>query len=434
MADPRPVVVNFSQIANAFGGAEAVFAAHEEANVDGSDDEGAFRAVMGRAITSLQDAETVPDVLSSPDDPAGALLQSFLAEQAAASGMVQAGTADALEATFDKHDYWGWARGAGWNFIKTKLGRQSRHALLPWPKPADNQRLPPGARVAIMGDWGTGLYGAPRIAQAIEANGADYAALIHLGDVYYSGTEKEVENRLLLAWPEVTGAISRFCNSNHEMYSGGGPYFTETLRRFEQPSSAFVLENADWLLVGLDTAYDEYLLADGQLAWLEEVLATQGERGVVLLSHHMLYPRYPSAHESPAGLQRQLHDILISRRITAWYWGHEHLCSIFDAHPEWGLYGRCVGHSGYPYARKDFGDAPLDKLGHDVAWRTVAQRDEAPSSLVLDGPNHDVGQHADKFGPNGFMTLELHPGRLREIVNDAEGRELWANEIDVARP
>jgi hypothetical protein len=426
--------VNFSQIANAFGGTEAVFAAHAEAVGTDAGDDGAFSAVMGRALTSLQDVEIVADVLSSPDDPAGALFQSFLAEQAAEAGMVQPGTADAFEATFDKHDYWGWARGAGWNYIKTKLGRQSRHALLPWPKPADSQRLDDEARVAVLGDWGTGLYGAPRIAQAIEARGADYSALVHLGDVYYSGTEKEVADRLLLAWPKVPDAISRFCNSNHEMYSGGAPYFTDTLPRYAQTSSAFVLENDDWLLVGLDTAYDEYRLADGQVEWLNGVLATQGDRGLVLFSHHMLYPRNPSPHESPATLQRQLADILSAKRVTAWYWGHEHLCSIFDPHPKWGLHGRCVGHSGYPYARKNFHDAPMEKLAHDAAWRTVAGRDEAPRSLVLDGPNHDVGEHADKFGPNGFMTLELHPGRLREMVNDAEGRELWANEIDVARP
>jgi hypothetical protein len=433
VAPPRPVVVNFSQIADAFGGAEAAFAAHEEADAPATDDDTAFRAVMSRAITALQDSETEPGVLSSPDDAAGALLQSFIAEQAEAGGLVQPTTGDALEAKFDKHDYWGWARGAGWNFLSTKLGRQNRHALLPWPKPGDSEHLASGARVAILGDWGTGLYGAPRIADAIEQQGGAYAALVHLGDVYYSGTETEVAHRLIQAWPKVD-APSRFCNSNHEMYSGGGPYFTETLPTFGQTSSAFVLETDDWLLVGLDTAYDEYRLADGQIEWLKEVLHTQGDRGLVLLSHHMLYPRYPSKHESPADLQRQLADVLDSRRVTAWYWGHEHLCSVFDPHPSWGLYGRCVGHSGYPYIRPPFGDAPLEKLAHDASWRTVARRAEAPRSLVLDGPNHDIGEHADKYGPNGFVTLELHPGRLREAVCDAEGRELWSNEIDVARP
>ncbi|HZQ85910.1 MAG TPA: metallophosphoesterase [Acidimicrobiales bacterium] len=433
MPPSRPVVVNFSQIADAFGGAEAAFAAHEEADAPPTQDETAFRAVMSRAITALQDSETEPGVLSSPDDAAGALLQSFIAEQAEAGGLVQPTTGDALEAKFDKHDYWGWARGAGWNFLSTKLGRQNRHALLPWPKPGDTQHLPRDAKVAILGDWGTGLYGAPRIADAIEQHGDDYAALVHLGDVYYSGTETEVAHRLIQAWPKVD-APSRFCNSNHEMYSGGGPYFTETLSTYEQTSSAFVLETDDWLLVGLDTAYDEYRLADGQLEWLKALLQTQGDRGLVLLSHHMLYPRYPSKHESPADLQRQLADVLDARRVTAWYWGHEHLCSVFDPHPNWGLYGRCVGHSGYPYIRPKFGDAPLEKLAHDASWRKVAPRAEAPSSLVLDGPNHDIGEHADKYGPNGFMTLELHPGRLREAVCDAEGRELWSNEIDVARP
>jgi len=433
VAADTPVVVNFSHIADAFGGAEAAFAAHEEADAPPTADDTAFRAVMSRAITALQDAETEAGVLSSPDDAAGALLQSFIAEQAAAGGLVQPTTGDAFEAKFDKHDYWGWARGAGWNFLQTKLGRQNRHPLLAWPQSADTLRLPPEPKLAILGDWGTGLYGAPRIAASIEQRGGEFDALVHLGDVYYSGTEQEVSNRLLLAWPKVD-APSRFCNSNHEMYSGGAPYFTDTLPAYGQTSSAFVLENDDWLVVGLDTAYDEYKLADGQLEWLKSVLDAQGDRGLILLSHHMLYPRYPSKHESPAGLQTQLADVLNSRRVTAWYWGHEHLCAVFDPHPNWGLYGRCVGHSGYPYIRPKFGDAPLDKLAHDASWRTVAPRAEAPQALVLDGPNRDIGEHADKYGPNGFMTIELHRGRLREVVCDAEGRELWANEVDVARP
>jgi len=40
------------------------------------------------------------------------------------------------------------------------------------------------------------------------------------------------------------------------------------------------------------------------------------------------------------------------KAITAWYWGHEHDCIIYDRHPETGMLGRCIGHGGIPAPRK----------------------------------------------------------------------------------
>ena len=45
--------------------------------------------------------------------------------------------------------------------------------------------LPEVARAAIVGDWGTGMYGAPAIARAIRDDPDPFAVLMHLGDVYY---------------------------------------------------------------------------------------------------------------------------------------------------------------------------------------------------------------------------------------------------------
>ena len=51
---------------------------------------------------------------------------------------------------------------------------------------------------------------------------------IHLGDVYYAGTETEEQQLLVNLWPSGSmGALA--LNSNHEMYSGGTPYFNVAL-------------------------------------------------------------------------------------------------------------------------------------------------------------------------------------------------------------
>ena len=154
--------------------------------------------------------------------------------------------------------------------------------------------------------------------------------LLHLGDVYYSGTSKEVKQRFLDVWPSRNGAINRALNSNHEMYSGGEAYFDDTLPKFGQEGSYFAFQNEHWTLVGLDVAYRDHDIDDQQVEWLKEILAKAGDRKVVLFSHHQLYSHFESQ-----GTKLWSHPgfgaILRSKRIFAWYWGHEHRCSIFEA-------------------------------------------------------------------------------------------------------
>ena len=122
--------------------------------------------------------------------------------------------------------------------------------MLPVPTAMPNQ-----AQFALFSDWGTGLYGAQPIAETI-AQRSDLDYVVHLGDVYYAGTPKEVANRFLALWPQVEGATKLALNSNHEMYSGGHAYFEQTLPAFGQKSSYFALQNDHWLVVGLDTVLD----------------------------------------------------------------------------------------------------------------------------------------------------------------------------------
>jgi Calcineurin-like phosphoesterase len=375
---------------------------------------------LANALKTLEAAEKVPGVLASPEDQFTSLLQSLAAQESAKKGDVEAAVGGGLEAQFDEHDFLGWVKS-----LFTWYKQLDPHEWL--TAPATPDPLPNSLRVGILGDWGTGLYGAPVCAASIQNDPKDYSLLIHLGDVYYSGTPSEVNERFLNLWPKKPNAINRACNSNHEMYTGGYAYFTQTLKQFNQPASYFALQNEHWLLVGLDSAYEEGRLANDQVAWLKGLLATAGERRVILFTHHQLFAW---AEKTKAKMQSQVGELLASKKLFAWYWGHEHRCMIYDQHPVWNLHGRCVGHSGYPYFRDEFTQGAVVANGpQNTAWRKVASKNMVPGGLILEGPNPYIPGHVDEYGPNGYMTLELNGRHLNEIVHTPDGSVAYAREL-----
>ena len=219
------------------------------------------------------------------------------------------------------------------------------------------------------------------------------AIVLHLGDVYYSGTEHEVQQRFLDIWPQRSDAIHRAINSNHEMYSGGFPYFQKILPKFGQEASYFAFQNKNWTLVGLDVAHKDHDIDDQQVAWLKEILSKAGDRKVVLFSHHQLYSHWES-QGSKLWNHPGFGQILRSKRIFAWYWGHEHRCTVFEGpDANFGILARCIGHGGMPESRKDTRNLPRagEPLYARAEWRRSAARDMAgnklPNVAVLEGPN-----------------------------------------------
>ena len=83
----------------------------------------------------------------------------------------------------------------------------------------------------------------------------------------------------------------------------------------------------------------------------EGIIAQAGDRKVVLFSHHQLYSHFENTGRKAVG-HPGFGEILRSERIFAWYWGHEHRCSIFEGATRISGYsGRCIGHSGMPESR-----------------------------------------------------------------------------------
>ena len=416
-----PVLVDFRHLEPVVGGGGAEAAGTElTSSLDPADE-----ALLGTIMRNLAEATGEPGVLCAPNDQATALMQSALAERAAQQGQVEPLPDGAMEAKFDNRDI-GWIRELI-PHIRAKLGLSSR---APRPPIIDvRDTVPDECTFAVLGDWGTGLYGARPIADAVSHAG-DHDALLHLGDVYYGGTKREVQEHFLDLWTPMVEAnprsVSRACNSNHEMYSGGAAYFEMTLPAFGQRSPVFILENSYWTFVGLDSAYDEHDLDDVQVALLEKVVGGLDGKKLVLLSHHQPYSLLAGGGPK---LVRRLQHLLEARLIFAWYWGHEHLLALYDEHPRWGLHGRCVGHSGFPYPRPVLGDAPRIELpqGHTLA--AMPGTPDVPGAQILDGANDYLGDRRERYGPNGYVRLELDGPRLVESVMSPTGLVLHRTEL-----
>lgn len=307
------------------------------------------------------------------------------------------------------------------------------------------------ATVALFSDWGSGYYHSHYIAKHVAALDAGQA--IHLGDVYYTGTQEEFRERFEPALDKYLLKRMPFfaMNANHEMDTHGIAYF-EHLRRkrarggqggsVEQPQegSYFCLSNAHYQVIGIDTAYwkngrcrdelgkgcemmREWLaqrLQEGRAAGKVNILLSQNEpyemRAQELLADLDFVLRGPGPGSA---VERSLVDL--------WFWGDQHYCALYPPTEQTPFIGSCIGHGGYPYGLKtrDWFERHFVK----PAWGETAFRFE---------------QRPDR-GNNGFCLLEAEPDRLRLRYIDwrrnerctvdlpvRDGRLDWANKVSAA--
>jgi hypothetical protein len=424
MAARRNIIVNAASVSAVLANHESVSDEKVQEATDDPIEQARLIAGINNALIEIQDHERSADVLSSPPSAIASQLQSFLAAKANEEGKAKSRDlpGGGEEAKFDSNDWLGWAKSFfSWVGGLTKAG---------WVKaPTEPDAMPDNARMALFADWGTGLYGAPAISYCIGADASSFTHVIHLGDIYYSGTEREIDDIQTPFWPEVKAATNLACNANHEMYSGGHGYFKKTLSMFGQKASYFALENRSWLVVGLDTAYDDHSLNSEQLGWLAMMLKDpkRSNKKLVLLSHHQPFSLLENQGPNVIGFLRLLLD---TGRIHAWYWGHEHRCVVYDPHPSWKLKGRCIGFGGYPYFRDTeelkARNGTAETGANGSTWYRMPGMNlsadqsrvpgglKIPSSLVLDGQNPYLGDVAHQYGPHGYLTLEFEADRLFE--------------------
>jgi len=229
-------------------------------------------------------------------------------------------------------------------------------------QPAAPRPTPDDARVFLIGDWGSGITRAKKVADRIQVmlqvqmNREQH--VIHLGDVYYSGWPEEYDDHFLVHWPVRPGEEQKYgswsLNSNHDMYSGGFGYFDHLLtdRRFkdQQQSSHFSLLTNHWLILGLDTAWTDEDLAGDQADWVRRQQAAHPEKKLILMSHHQ--PISAFGKHCPALLR-----LMQQNKVTAWFWGHEHRFVLYAHRPDLP-YGRLIGHGGVPVWAENGSSSP----------------------------------------------------------------------------
>ncbi len=253
----------------------------------------------------------------------------------------------------------------------------------PFPKdPAPAFSVAANARFVIVGDWGSGIERAKKVATLMRKSIAKAVTqqrevhAIHLGDVYYSGTEDECKENFLGTglWPVQKGSshvYSWALNANHDMFSGGRGYFRQILKdeRFanQNQSNRFELVHPRWTILGLDTAYADHDLAGDQASWIKARLTdahNQGRQGM-LLSHHQLFSAYEGQGIKLYDKLRA--DVLSKGLVHTWLWGHEHRLCAYG--PYLGVKNaRCIGHGGVPVYQFHKEDDPAPADGPPLLW------------------------------------------------------------------
>lgn len=280
--------------------------------------------------------------------------------------------------------------------------------------------------IAILGDWGAGNPASQEVMARLVALKPDY--IVHVGDVYYSGTPKngkhyfslgEEYKNLIDLWPKSYVGKSFTLNSNHEMYSGANGLFIDALKGLGTPftaqkgASCFALNFLDYTILGLDTAYmgkvkDAFMIGsigkpdDFQPKWINSMKLNPNK--TIVFSHHN---GFSDDCSSVSPLWAEIRTVLGGDPF-AWYWGHIHNGIVYDMPMQISdktngnnfrtkTYARCLGHAALPY-----GDA-VSLNGKPIVWRAENKRTDKPKELY-----------------NGFamLTLSSNGTRVNSVLEE----------------
>lgn len=344
--------------------------------------------------------------------------------------------------------------GAGfWNWLKDySVGAPESRAAFPPPGDASIREMSEEASIALLGDWGTGTDEAECIASLVRAQKPQPQYTIHIGDVYYVGSEQFIDENCRgkkttgyegVNWP--VGTHGSFAmNGNHEAYARDGAYFRWIRDDLHQPSSCFALHNENWCVLGLDTGYNsegipwigwiaehygwKWLmpsckLPDPVMVWLKTNLQPylNQHRGLILLTHHQPCSAFENEYLKPASQIASIPGL--AGRTLLWLWGHEHRLALYDGHSieNMQVFGRCIGHGGMPV---EIG-GPVD--GRED--RCLAYYDDR--SYTPQAVNRDDAKDRSQFGVNGFATLLLQGATATITYTDISGAAIASEKWQV---
>jgi hypothetical protein len=293
--------------------------------------------------------------------------------------------------------------------------------------------MPPKCTVALIADWGADNVHAQRIGSLIAEMNPDF--LVHLGDIYYSGARPECET-FLRNWPlrDEAGLPRRkksfALNGNHEMYSRGRHYFGVVLPAFEQEASYMLLQNENWQIFGLDTAYVPFSINGSTLTkkndWKAEDARLQSQFDFILkymkenpkkrnvfLSHHQPYSSFAAEFEAAESLRLQFETIqegTTTDCLAAWYFGHEHRRKFYD-------------DKRIPYKARLIGNGAIP---HDPQTETTPEMSGGEPCMSFDCiSERTIGDLA----MSGFVVLTLDGEKMTADYIDEDGKKFKTESI-----
>jgi hypothetical protein len=301
-----------------------------------------------------------------------------------------------------------------------------------------------GSRIGLIGDWGTGAAPARRILEQVRQLSPD--VLVHLGDIYYSGTESECSSN----FEEIVDDVFERSKSalpvytlagNHDMYCGGVGYY-ELIKRLNKPpmvqeASFFCLraEDESWQLLAMDTGQHDYspfsvnnivtFVGEAEQEWHRQRLQEFSGK-TILLSHHQLFSAFSQIGKPAADgevvpynprLQQTCQALSAAGNgIAAWFWGHEHNLCVYA--PYLGLKrGRCLGHGAIPVFAADNPYDPLPQIKNPPGI-------QAGTMLSVAGELYTHGFALLSLNANGVAAADYY-----EDLNGTP-RKLYSETID----
>ena len=266
-------------------------------------------------------------------------------------------------------------------------------------------------KIAFVADWATGTALAKNVMRCIGDQAPD--VVIHLGDVYYSGTKDEMRDHFLDIVRDYLPAETRVFNlaGNHDLYAGGEGYYW-LLDELGQPASYFCLRNEHWQVLAIgappevgDPMASQYKVPPvdpKEAEWHRHKIDNADGRKTIMLSHYQLFTASGNIARTPENLPMAVNPIFFDEfgehlgGIDAWLWGHEHNLAAFDRYI--GLErGRCIGSGAMPV---------------ELMWKPYETLDNLALPDGVDGP--PVMDPACRLGDDGdhyhhaFAVLEMN--------------------------
>jgi hypothetical protein len=216
------------------------------------------------------------------------------------------------------------------------------------------------------------------------------------------------------------------------MYSLGRGYFGNALAEnafnVQNGTSYFLLQNANWQIFGLDSAYaspDRATFMQGalhpdQIAWMKKV--RDPKRRSIVMTHHNPLSMYGKQTNQ---LWTQVERGFSRRQPDYWYWGHIHNGIVYNCtgrspNARNATKARCIGHSAIPFG---------------FAWgltRPETLLTAAPGAMpTAFRPIETVAYFAHEQVPgsayvkNGFAILRLSGATISEEIYDEDGDMRW---------